>query len=66
MDDHTSGLRIFVWYDDDDVEMKYPVYYLRRTMDFVDGVASAILTIAQKKIVAPLCKFAMSRRIIIS
>ena len=35
-------------------------------MDFGDGVASAILTIAQKKIVAPLCKFAMSRRIIIS
>ena len=31
-----------------------------------DGVASAILTIAQKKIVAPLCKFAISRRIIIS
>ena len=35
-------------------------------MDFSDRVASAILTIAQKKIVAPLCKFTMSRRIIIS
>ena len=35
-------------------------------MDFGDGVASAILTIAQKKIVAPLCRFAISRRIIIS
>ena len=35
-------------------------------IDFGDGVASAILTIEQKKIVAPMCKFAMSRRIIIS
>ena len=66
VDDVTTGLRIFVRFDKDDVEMKYPVYYLRRTMDFGDGVASAILTIAQNKIIAPLCKFAMSRRIIIS
>ena len=35
-------------------------------MDFGYRVASAILTISQKKIVAPLCKFAMSRRIVIS
>ena len=35
-------------------------------MDFGYGVASAILTIAQKKIVAPFCKFALSRRILVS
>ena len=49
MDDVTAGLRIFVWYNDDDVEMKYPVYYLRRTMDFGDGVASVILTISSEE-----------------
>ena len=66
VEDITKGLRLFIWYDDEDVEMKHPFYFLRCTMDFGDGVASAILTIAQKKIVAPLCKFAMSSRIIIS
>ena len=66
VDNIAKGLRLFIWYDEDDVEMKHPVYFLRCTIDFGDGVASAILTIAQKKIVAPLCKFEISRRIIIS
>ena len=45
VDDDTAGLRIFGQYDDVD-KLQNPVYYLRRTMDFSDGVQSAILTIA--------------------
>ena len=48
VNDETAGLLVFIWYDDLE-NLQNPVYYLRRTMDFGDGVASAILTIAQNK-----------------
>ena len=37
-----------------------------KPMDFEDGVSSAILTIVQRKIVAPLCKIQLSKQIVIS
>ena len=35
-------------------------------MDFGDGVSTAILTIVQRKIVAPLCKLQLSKQIVIA
>ena len=58
-------LRIFVWFEDP-LTMQKPIFFLRNTMDFGDGVSSAILTIVQRKIVAPLCKLQLSKQIVIA
>ena len=48
VDPASRKLRIFVWFEDPDTIIK-PKNFLRNTIDFGDGVSSAILTIVQRK-----------------
>ena len=46
--------------------MYTPIFFLRNIMNYGDGVSSAIFTIVQQKIVAPLCKLQLSKQIVIA